>query len=827
MERGAKSYLLSWMLLPAFAVLAMAALTLPRQPYTGLLLRGDWVARVEPGSPAAAAGIQPGDRLLRDPALSAGPQSPLSGVEPGVTVHLLRERASNLDDITLTPWPLPVEERRVMALLLAVASGFLVLGGWVWSERRDRMTRAFFLMCLAFACLIAPFPRFRTAGANLAYETLYSGITIFLPALLIHFFALFPNSTQTRGVLTRVTRIGYGVAAGLFGIEILLAIVPLLARHAIDPVQELLQSVAALWFGAGTLAAMVLFVRSYVRSRDEDARRRLRVALLGTMLGVGPLAAVILLRNLMPGFSLPAERGVVVLTLFVPASFAWAAGVHRVFEIRLAVRAAAVLALLALGAAVVYVLGEWLAMAWRPDLGQRIGGGALAFVIFVAAIAGPAARWLRSLGQRLVADHRERLPLELLERHGESRRRSIEALYAGACESVAEWLRLDGCAALELGGGPPRLAARAGRTRDPELETFATTQLRALLEHPMALADAPLESTTRAALEAAGVSWIAPLGAAPVRGVLLLGRRLGGPWISVPELMELERFAAHLDVLIENAALRQAATAHGEMDREMSRAHSIQAHLLPRRAPAYPSLDCAAVALSSEAVGGDYYDFVKAPGRVLTLAVGDAAGKGVPAALMGVWAQACFRNEARRGSGPGQVLTALNRELVSMDQPEAFVALACMRIDVRPARLMYANAGLTPPLLRRADGTVEQLAESGVLLGVMRDAAYGDTPVDLDPGDIVVLYTDGLTEARRGDDMFGPERLAEVLHGHADRKASEIARVLLGAVQSFTDQPLDDLTVVVLKQIGVPSRGAGIAPQKSLKWSAVGAETHG
>jgi hypothetical protein len=212
MERGAKSHLLSWMLLPAFAVLAMAALTLPRQPFTGLLLRGDWVARVEHGSPAATAGIEPGDRLLHDPSLTAGPANPLAGAEPDVAVHLLRERAGNIEDITLTPAPLPAEERRVMALLLAVASGFMVLGGWVWSERRDRMTRSFFLMCLAFACLIAPFPRFRAPGANLAYETLYSGITVFLPALLIHFFALFPLSTETRGVLRRVTRIAYGVA---------------------------------------------------------------------------------------------------------------------------------------------------------------------------------------------------------------------------------------------------------------------------------------------------------------------------------------------------------------------------------------------------------------------------------------------------------------------------------------------------------------------------------------------------------------------------------------------------------------------------------------
>jgi hypothetical protein len=196
MDRGASSLWLSWMIWPVCAVLAFAALTLPRQPYTGLMLRGDWVARVERGSPGEAAGIRPGDRLLRDPALSAGPENPLAGAQPGVALPLLREHGGDIDGVSIVPAPLPVEERRVMAMLLAVASGFLVLGGWLWSERRDRMTRAFLLMCLSFACLIAPFPRFQSPAATLAYETLYSGITLFLPALLVHFFALFPDSTR-------------------------------------------------------------------------------------------------------------------------------------------------------------------------------------------------------------------------------------------------------------------------------------------------------------------------------------------------------------------------------------------------------------------------------------------------------------------------------------------------------------------------------------------------------------------------------------------------------------------------------------------------------
>jgi serine phosphatase RsbU (regulator of sigma subunit)/MFS family permease len=824
MERGASSHLLAWLTLPVCTLLAIAALTLPRQPYTGALLRGEWVARVVPESPAARAGLAPGDQVRAFPPTGIGPQNPLANAVPGEPLRLLRERPGRLDEITLTPEPLPADERRVMALLLAVASGFVVLGGWVWSERRDRMTRSFFLMCLAFACLIAPFPRFRSSSASLLYETLYSGISVLLPALLIHFFALFPDSNRPRGRLASITAIGYGVASVLFAFAVVLALIP---HDRAEAAQEILQSVAALWFAAGALIALSLFVRSYVLARGDDTRRRLRVALIGTLLGIGPLAALVLLRNLFPGVSLPAERAAVVLTLLVPASFAWAAAVHRVFEVRMALRATVVIALLALAAGLVYAAGEWLALAWRPDLGGGIAGGALAFVAFMAAIAGPAARGLRALGERMVPDEHQLTVAAIFERRTAGKRGPVDLLLEGGCEAIAEWLRLDGCAALELAGGPPRVAARAGRTRAPALDALSATQMRLLAGDVIAIPEAPIESGARAALASAGAHWLLALGDSPVRGVLLLGKRLSGPWLSVPEMDELKRFAAHLELLIENVTLRQRASAQGAMDRELSRAHDIQIHLLPRRTPAYPSLDCAAAALSSEPVGGDYYDFVRTPGRVLTLAVGDAAGKGVPAALMGVWAQACFRNEARRGAGPDQVLTALNRELVSMEQPEAFVALVCMRIEVRPARLHFANAGLTPPLLRRADGTLRELTSGGTLLGVTPDTQYQNEIVDLEAGDVVVIYTDGLTEAMRGEEMFGPERVADVLNANADRRAGDIMRALFDAVRTFSDQPLDDVTVVVLKQLSVPVRTAAPALQKSLKWGATHADVTG
>ena len=799
MDRGLRN-LLSWMLLPVPAVLVASALSLPRQPYTGLLLREDRVAWVAPGGPAARAGLARGDRLIAPGPFSG---SPLASAAPGQPLALLRQRGEELAGVVLVPETLPRGERRTMAAMLAVACGFVVIGGWVWSERRDRLARTFFLLCLAFALLLAPFPRFGSAAMALAYGLLYSGVSVFLPALFVHFFALFPESERPGGLPGAVTRIAYGVATGLFLAALALALMPRATRVPAVAALAWLQGIAGLWFASGLAAALALFARSYFRARSADARRRLRVALAGAVLGVAPLATLVALHSLFHDAPLPGERWAVFLTLLVPASFAWAAAVHRVFEIRMALRAAAVVAVLALGGALVYFAGEWLAAVWRPDLGDGIAGGALAFCVLTASVAGPAGGWLHAAGERLVPAADDLTLAEWLDRHPWGRRDSSRQVMDSACEALASCLLLDGCAAIECGPGAPRAVATTGATGDPALEPGLGVRI-AGLEGLIAVSDPRLDPADRRALELAGVSWILPLTEALPRVVLMLGRRLAGPWLSPREVRELERFASRLDVLLENASLREQATAHGEADRQLTRAGAIQARLLPRRIPADRALDCAAAALSCEPVGGDYYDFVRGPRRSFTLAVGDAAGKGVPAALMGVWAQACFRQQARRGADPGEVLSALNRELVAMDQPQAFVALLCARMEPREGRLWYASAGLPPPLLRRRDGRFEELSQSGVLLGVMPQAQYTDVCVDLEPGDATVLYTDGLSEARRGDELFGARRLAEVVAAHAAGSAAQILGALLAAVQAFADHPLDDITAVVLKQLGRP-----------------------
>jgi serine phosphatase RsbU (regulator of sigma subunit) len=779
--------------------LALAALSLPRQPYTGLALQGGRVAHAVPGGPGERAGLRVGDEI-RPPGSAAGSSNPLAAARPGVPLSLERVRAGQSTPVWLAPEPLPGGEQRMMAALLAVASGFVLLAGLVWAERRDRLTRVFVLLCIAFALLLAPLPRLAGTAAWW-YEVLYGAASLALPALFVHFFALFPDPDRVRGAARSAIRLGYALSALLLAAAVAAETQGAVPGEWRERLRALLPGVAAGWFTLGLGVALAVFAVSVLRAPSADARRRLRVALAGTLLGAGPLAALTLWRNLSPDTPIPFERAAVLLTLLVPGSFAWAIAVHHVFDFGVAVRAMALAAGLALAGGLAYLATEWLGLQAGPEAGMRAAAMVLATMGVGAAVAGPLSSLLRGRRAVLVPDPQELLPLD------GARERSPAALLGRACDGLAAAMRLDGCAAVALGPGGPEVAT-SGRIGTPTLGP-ALAVLLAGERRSLDLEELDLPTGERAALQSAGVRWLVPVGHDPLRGVLLLGRRLAGPWLGRGEQRELERLAGHLDVALENLSLRREASSRSEMEREMRRASAWQAHLLPRRAPVYPTLECAAAALSSEPVGGDYYDFVEVSPREFTLAVGDAAGKGVPAALVLAGVQARFRIEARQGAGPGAMLAALNRELVGLDQPDRFMGLLCARVAVREGRLWFANAGLTPPLVRRHDGHVEEVPVGGLFLGVSGEATYPEATVRLDAGEVAVLHTDGLTEARRGDELFGVRRVQEVLEGCAGRRATDVLEALLGAVRAFADHPLDDLTVVVLRQLTRPARGRG------------------
>lgn len=814
MDRGPLSLVLSGLLLVVGASVALTALSLPMQPFSGLSLNGRRVVAVMEDGPAERAGIHPGDHIgLAEP---AGPlarvRGPLARALPGVPLELEIEREGRRGRITLVPAHLPEAERRLRAALLAVGCGFLLLGGWVWSERRDRMTRTFLLLCLAFAWLLAPLPYPDWPLVGLVHEIVLSGASVLLPALFIHFFALFPESRQARGRLAAWVTAGYLVAATLFAASLAALVLDATGPDGATALQQLVQIAAALWFALGLLLALATFTRSYLRASSPDTRRRLRVVLAGTALGVGPLAGLIVVRNLFPEIEFPGERWTVALTLLVPASFAWAAVVHRIFDFRVAVRSGVLVLVLAAAGVLAYFGSEWLAGRLWPDLGASLAGGSLAFIALAAALVGPAHPWLRSLGQERL-EAAPGLAPQVTPEAGATDAASA-GLLGDACAMLVRTLGLDGCTAWLVRDGEAHLAAWCG-TRAGVVPGRALLEAGLARRVPIQVDELPLARSERAALDAAGVRWVMVAGPGTWRALLALGNRLTGPWFSTRELVDLEAGAAHLEIALENAELRLAATTRTALDRSLREAGRIQSHYLPRRVPVYPTLDCAAAALACEPVGGDYYDFVEGDDRTFTLAVGDARGHGVPAALTLAGVQARFRSEAKRRLEPRDLLHRLNHELVQLDHPENFVGLLCAHFDARAGRVSFANAGLTPPLVRRADGRFEEITEASVLLGVSPGAEYRNASLQLGAGDVVLVYTDGLTEAQRGNELFGLERVRAVLDRHAGRRAGDILRALLQAVREWADRPLDDLTVVVVKQLIAARNGARPAAQKA------------
>jgi serine phosphatase RsbU (regulator of sigma subunit) len=801
MERGS-AFPLSVLVVPVAGILVASALTLGAQPYLGVTLHRDVALRVEAGGPAARAGVRVGDRLI---AHAGDPLDALVGPKTGARIGrpyaFQRERGGAFSTIVVTPEPLPPLDRRMMAAQLAVACGFMFLGGWVWSERRDRLTRPFVALTYVFAVLLAP-PPVLPEPWMVAHAIAYALATLLLPALSIHVFALFPEPPAARRPSVAVAT-AYGVAAMLIFATLVTLVARSIAGDAARPLESLLEVVASLWFVAGLVAAIVLFVRSYLAAGSLDARRRLRVALAGTVLGLAPILVVIVLRTLSPGTEVPGERAAVLATLLVPAAFAWAIAVHRILEFRLALRALVMTAVLVAAVALAGVTIHLTARAFGHPSDADPVGMALAILAAAAALAGPAHPVGATIGRWLVPER----GAEGLEAGLETwvRETGASSVLARACAAIAGTYKLDGCAAIERDGAAwaRTIVTAAGMKRvAPELAPAAVASLGA---HglPIAIEESGFDPATRDALESAGAQWLLPVGEEP-HALLLLGHRLAGPWLDRDEQRALGRFAHALSVELENVSLRRAARDHGVLDRELAQAGAIQTRLLPRRAPVYPTLDCAAATLSAQSVGGDYYDFVERGDRAFTLVVGDAMGHGVPAALLLAGVQARFRSVARRGEMPGAVLAEINHELVSLEQPEKFVGLLCAWVDVRMGRLHLANAGLTPPLVRRRDGACELVTEGGLVLGVSDEAEYRDVCVPLLAGDLALLYTDGLTEARRGDEMFGIERVRSVLDATAHRRARDVLAALLSAVREWAEPPLDDLTVLVLKQLADP-----------------------
>ena len=242
---------------------------------------------------------------------------------------------------------------------------------------------------------------------------------------------------------------------------------------------------------------------------------------------------------------------------------------------------------------------------------------------------------------------------------------------------------------------------------------------------------------------------------------------------------------------------------HGHAVREMEQAQAVQRALLPDQLPAVASCDLAARWEPASTFGGDCYDAVALDASHLALSIGDVCGKGLPAALLMAHLQASVRAFASPQTLPEAVVAAVNRALCRHGDLHRFVTLFYSVYDVESRVLRFCNAGHNPPVLARQDGSIERLATGGTIAGVFEDAVYEAGQVRLRPGDRLVLFTDGVTEAGATDGAeFGDDRLVAAVHATNALDAAGIADRVFADVGACCGALQDDATVVVLRLPG-------------------------
>ncbi len=224
------------------------------------------------------------------------------------------------------------------------------------------------------------------------------------------------------------------------------------------------------------------------------------------------------------------------------------------------------------------------------------------------------------------------------------------------------------------------------------------------------------------------------------------------------------------------------------------------ADLLPRRTPVLEGFDIAGAHETSFAVGGDYYEFLPLGEDRWGIAVADVVGKGIAAALLVAAMRASLWALVGQDLALRAILRHANRFLHQSAEEGKFVTLFYGVLDVRMLRLIYVNAGHLPPVLLHRDGSCELLEEGGMPLGLFEDARYLEGFAKLRPGDLLTLYTDGITDASNAaDEPYGVERLVSTLLAHRDETAARLCETVFQDVRQFGGAPADDQTLVVLK----------------------------
>ena len=265
----------------------------------------------------------------------------------------------------------------------------------------------------------------------------------------------------------------------------------------------------------------------------------------------------------------------------------------------------------------------------------------------------------------------------------------------------------------------------------------------------------------------------------------------------------LRAFASQTAIVLENSKLLYASMQAAQLQKEIEIAAGIQKALLPKNIPKIKGYDIAAVNHSSLAVGGDLYDFIQISDHELGVAIGDVSGKGIPGAILMASLYSTFRGLYRQSGPPGNVIKELNESIYNHTEADKFATFFYGVLNYSNDSFTYSNAGHNPPILLKSNGETRTLSKGGSLLGFIIGKNYLSETINMRPGDVLFLYTDGVSETFNPKNQeFGENRIIECLKQYINHSSKQIIDNVLAKIKNFSKKSYqdDDITIVVVKK---------------------------
>jgi sigma-B regulation protein RsbU (phosphoserine phosphatase) len=288
-------------------------------------------------------------------------------------------------------------------------------------------------------------------------------------------------------------------------------------------------------------------------------------------------------------------------------------------------------------------------------------------------------------------------------------------------------------------------------------------------------------------------------------GVIYVDNRLQAGIFSPDDVEMLVGISSSAAIAIDNARLYQIAVEKGRMERELQVAHEVQASLIPHATPQIEGWDFAAVWRPAREVSGDFYDFIPSGGSRLSVVVADVTDKGMPAALFMAHTRSIIRTSASSLESPARSLTSANKVICADCANGMFVTLCLAQLDLVSGEVVYVNAGHNPPLIYHgSDGQLLPLRRTGLPLGIDEAHELAQATDQLQSGDFILMYTDGVTDATDADQhRFGLKSLERLVRDNRRADAGGILSALVDALGTFMGPtaPADDITIAVVKRL--------------------------